>query len=45
MERARVHDLSNKQDMHVSLEIIRNSVFGMRYLSDKRDTCVSYITR
>ena len=40
----RVHDLSDKQDMHVSSEVIRNSVFGMHYLSNKQDTCISYIT-
>ena len=46
MERAdRACDLSDKQDMRVSSEIIRSSLFGMSYLSDKRDTRVSYITR
>ena len=45
MERAdRAHDLSDKRDMRISSEIIRSSVFGMRYLSDKRDTRISYIT-
>ena len=46
MERAdRACDLSDKRDTRVSSEIIRSSVFGMRYLSDKRDMRVSYITR
>ena len=46
MEKAdRVHDLSDKRDMCVSPEIIRSSEFGMCYLSDKRDTHVSYIMR
>ena len=39
MERAdRARDLSDKRDTRVSSEIIRSSLFGMRYLSDKRDT-------